>query len=165
MRRRRQSARSIEGPRTRAREISKTVGDPPLARARFRLNHPLSAPRALATRANDVTYPLSEVLNTTSPTCVALAPNDRPFHTLPSSKTKRQSRSSHGFFAVALARATAARRAALRRVGSERAGVARVSGVGFELSIAFARAPRCEAPARAAAIRIAASARVFHGLL
>ena len=131
MRRRRQSRDRSKVRPSRARAISKTVGDPPLARARSRPNHPRSRPAPSPSRVVRATYPLSEVLNTTSPTCVALAPNDRPFHTLPSSRTRRQSRSSHGFFAVALARAPrrVARRvdASASRARASRASAGRAS--------------------------------------
>jgi len=69
-----------------------------------------------------LTYPLSEVLKTTSPTCVARAPNDRPRHTLPSSRTSLQSVSSQGLLTAAPARVTVLLRVVVvvvRRVGAD----------------------------------------------
>ena len=41
-------------------------------------------------------YPVNDVLNTTSPTTVPLAPKDRPSNTDPSERTRRQSRGAQG---------------------------------------------------------------------
>ena len=59
------------------------------------------------------------MLKTTSPTCVARAPNDRPRHTLPSSSTSLQSVSSQGLLTAAAARVTVRIRVVVvvRRVG------------------------------------------------
>lgn len=41
-------------------------------------------------------YPVMEVLNTTSPISVSVAPNALPRHTEPSARTKRASALTHG---------------------------------------------------------------------
>jgi hypothetical protein len=46
------------------------------------------------------TYPVKEVLNTTSPTWVPVVPNDFPLQIEPSSKTSRQSVVFQGFAAA-----------------------------------------------------------------
>jgi len=45
-------------------------------------------------------YPVSDVLKTTSPTCVPEAPKDLALHTEPSSRTRRASLSFHGLSAA-----------------------------------------------------------------
>lgn len=51
-------------------------------------------------------YPVKDVLNTTSPTCVPEAPNDLALHMEPSSRTSLASEVFHGLSADHLSRKT-----------------------------------------------------------